>query len=247
MIKQTLEKMRKMKLYGMLRSFKHATHTQSMAGLTADELIHLLVENEWDERQNRSMERSLRNARFRYKATVEGLDFHPERMLDKNRLLRLADGGYIKKGENILLTGSTGTGKSYLACALGNQACAQGHKVLYTNTNRLLTQLKMAKADGSSIKEMIKLEKQDVLILDDFGIQPLDIQGRMLLMEIIEDRHGKKSTIITSQLPITAWYEVIGDQTLADAILDRIVHDAHRLELQGESLRKKRKINQANL
>ncbi|OOG71717.1 IS21-like element helper ATPase IstB [Algoriphagus sp. A40] len=246
MIEQTLEKMRKMKLYGMFRSFKHATHTQSMAGLTADELIHLLVENEWDERQNRSMERSLRNARFRYKATVEGLDFHPERMLDKNQLLRLADGGYIKKGENILLTGSTGTGKSYLACALGNQACAQGHKVLYANTNRLLTQLKMAKADGSSIKEMIKLEKQDVLILDDFGIQPLDVQGRMLLMEIIEDRHGKKSTIITSQLPITAWYEVIGDQTLADAILDRIVHDAHRLELQGESLRKKRKINQAN-
>ena len=246
MIEQTLEKMRKMKLYGMLRSFKNATQTQSMADLTADELIHLLVENEWDERQNRSMERSLRNARFRYKATVEGLDFHPERMLDKNQLLRLADGGYIKKGENILLTGSTGTGKSYLACALGNQACAQGHKVLYSNTNRLLTQLKMAKADGSSIKEMIKLEKQDVLILDDFGIQPLDLQGRMLLMEIIEDRHGKKSTIITSQLPITAWYEVIGDQTLADAILDRIVHDAHRLELQGESLRKKRKINQTN-
>ncbi|GAB3219898.1 IS21-like element helper ATPase IstB [Algoriphagus aestuariicola] len=247
MIEQTLEKMRKMKLYGMLRSFKHATHTQSMAGLTADELIHLLVENEWDERQNRSMERSLRNARFRYKATVEGLDFHPDRMLDKNQLLRLADGGYIKKGENILLTGSTGTGKSYLACALGNQACAQGHKVLYANTNRLLTQLKMAKAEGSSIKEMIKLEKQDVLILDDFGIQPLDVQGRMLLMEIIEDRHGKKSTIITSQLPVNAWYEVIGDQTLADAILDRIVHDAHRLELQGDSLRKKRKINQANL
>lgn len=105
----------------------------------------------------------------------------------------------------------------------------------------------MAKADGSSIKEMIKLEKQDVLILDDFGIQPLDIQSRMLLMEIIEDRHGKKSTIITSQLPVNAWYEVIGDQTLADAILDRIVHDAHRLELQGDSLRKKRKINQANL
>lgn len=124
MIEQTLEKMRKMKLYGMLRSFKHATQTQSMSGLTADELIHLLVENEWDERQNRSMERSLRNARFRYKATVEGLDFHPERKLDKNQLLRLADGGYIKKGENILLTGSTGTGKSYLACALGNQACS---------------------------------------------------------------------------------------------------------------------------
>nr|WP_317194847.1 IS21-like element helper ATPase IstB [Algoriphagus pacificus] len=235
-----------MKLYGMVRSFKHVTQTPSMDQLTPDELIHLLVENEWDERKNRSMERSLRNARFRYKATIEGLDFHPERMLDKNQLLRLADGGYIKKGENILLTGSTGTGKSYLACALGNQACSQGYKVLYTSTNRLLTHLKMAKADGSSIKEMIKIEKQDILILDDFGIQPLDIQSRMLLMEIIEDRHGKKSTIITSQLPVNAWYEVIGDQTLADAILDRIVHDAHRMELQGESLRKKRKINQDN-
>ncbi|MBN7814707.1 IS21-like element helper ATPase IstB [Algoriphagus pacificus] len=246
MIEQTLEKMRKMKLYGMVRSFKHVTQTPSMDQLTPDELIHLLVENEWDERKNRSMERSLRNARFRYKATIEGLDFHPERMLDKNQLLRLADGGYIKKGENILLTGSTGTGKSYLACALGNQACSQGYKVLYTSTNRLLTHLKMAKADGSSIKEMIKIEKQDILILDDFGIQPLDIQSRMLLMEIIEDRHGKKSTIITSQLPVNAWYEVIGDQTLADAILDRIVHDAHRMELQGESLRKKRKINQDN-
>ena len=246
MIEQTLEKMRKMKLYGMVRSFKHVTQTPSMDQLTPDELIHLLVENEWDERKNRSMERSLRNARFRYKATIEGLDFHQERMLDKNQLLRLADGGYIKKGENILLTGSTGTGKSYLACALGNQACSQGYKVLYTSTNRLLTHLKMAKADGSSIKEMIKIEKQDILILDDFGIQPLDIQSRMLLMEIIEDRHGKKSTIITSQLPVNAWYEVIGDQTLADAILDRIVHDAHRLELQGESLRKKRKINQDN-
>ena len=165
-------------------------------------------------------------------------------MLDKNHLLRLADGGYIKKGENILLTRSTEAGKSYLACALGNQACSQGYKVLYTSTNRLLNHLKMAKADGSSIKEMIKIEKQNILILDDFGIQPLDIQSRMLLMEIIEDRHGKKSTIITSQLPVNAWYELIGDQTLADAILERVVNEAHRMELEGEYLRKKRKINQ---
>lgn len=244
MIEETLEKMKRMKLYGMYRSFHHATQAQSLSGLTADELVQLLIENEWDERQNRSMARSLRNAKFRYKAAVEELDFQPDRLLDKNLILRLAEGGYITKGENILLTGSTGTGKSYLACALGNQACSKGKKVLYANTTRLLTQLKLAKADGSAIKEMIKLEKQDVLILDDFGIQPLDTQSRMLLMEIIEDRHGKKSTIITSQLPIQAWYEVIGDQTLADAIMDRIVHDAHRIELQGESLRKKRKINQ---
>nr|WP_262916502.1 IS21-like element helper ATPase IstB [Belliella aquatica] len=232
-----------MKLYGMSRSFSHATESGSLASLTPDELISLLVESEWDDRQNRRMDRSLRGARFRYKATVEELDFRPGRELDKNQLLRLADGAYIQKGENILMTGSTGTGKSYLACALGNQACSKGHKVLYANTTKLLTQLKMAKADGSSIKEMLKLEKLDVLILDDFGIQPLDVQSRMLLMEIIEDRHGKKSTIITSQLPVSAWYEIIGDQTLADAILDRIVHDAHRIELKGESLRRKRNIN----
>ncbi len=238
--------MKKMKLYGMSRSFSHATESGSLASLTPDELIALLVENEWDDRQNRRMESSLRGARFRYKATVEELDFRPGRELDKNQFLRLADGGYIKKGENILMTGSTGTGKSYLACALGNQACSKGYKVLYANTTRLLTQLKMAKADGSSIKEMLKLEKLDVLILDDFGIQPLDIQSRMLLMEIIEDRHGKKSTIITSQLPVSTWYEIIGDQTIADAILDRIVHDAHRIELKGESLRKQRKIEHEN-
>lgn len=243
MIQETIEKMRKMKLYGMSRSFSYATESGSLASLTPDELISLLVENEWDDRQNRRMDRSLRGARFRYKATVEELDFRPGRELDKNQLLRLADGAYIHKGENILMTGSTGTGKSYLACALGNQACSKGHKVLYANTTKLLTQLKMAKADGSSIKEMLKLEKLDVLILDDFGIQPLDVQSRMLLMEIIEDRHGKKSTIITSQLPVSAWYEIIGDQTLADAILDRIVHDAHRIELKGESLRRKRNIN----
>jgi DNA replication protein DnaC len=214
MIEHPLEKMKKMKLYGMQRSFRHATQTDSLSSLTPDELIGLLVDNEWDDRQNRSLERGLRSARFRYKATVEELDFRPGRELDKNQLLRLADGGYIPKGENILFTGSTGTGKSYLACALGNQACSKGHKVLYTNTTRLLTQLKMAKADGSAIKEMLRLEKLDVLILNDFGIQPLDVQSRMLLMEIIEDRHGKKSTIITSQLPVSAWNEVIGDHTL---------------------------------
>lgn len=210
MIQETIEKMRKMKLYGMSRSFSYATESGSLASLTPDELISLLVENEWDDRQNRRMDRSLRGARFRYKATVEELDFLPGRELDKNQLLRLADVAYIHKGENILMTGSTGTGKSYLACALGNQACIKGHKVLYANTTKLLTQLKMAK---------------------------------VLLMEIIEDRHGKKSTIITSQLPVSAWYEIIGDQTLADAILDRIVHDAHRIELKGESLRRKRNIN----
>lgn len=139
----------------------------------------------------------------------------------------------------MLITGPTGTGKSFLASAIGNQACLQGFKVLYANTTRLLTQLKMAKADGSSIKELMKIERQDLLILDDFGIQPLDSQSRASLLEIIEDRHGKRSTIITSQLPIKQWHDVIGEKTVADAILDRLVHNAQRVELKGESLRRK--------
>jgi len=244
---QTLEKMRKMKLYGMQRSFKHATENQSLSGLTPDELVSMLVESEWDDRHNRSLERSVRNARFRYKAGLESVDYAPERMLDKNQIYRLAGCEFIKKAENVLITGSTGTGKSFLACAIGNQACSLGYKVLYANTTRLLTQLKMAKADGSAIKEMARIEKQELLILDDFGIQPLDAQSRMLLMEVIEDRHGKKSTLFTSQLPVQAWYEVIGDETLADAILDRVVHDAHRIELQGESLRRRRKLQEETI
>ncbi|MFZ9661915.1 MAG: IS21-like element helper ATPase IstB [Chitinophagaceae bacterium] len=241
---QTLEKMRKMKLYGMQRSFKHATENQSLTTLTPDELVNMLVESEWDDRHNRGLERSIKNAKFRYKASMETVDYSPERLLDKNNILRLAECEFIKKAENVLITGSTGTGKSFLACALGNQACSMGYKVLYANTTRLLTQLKLAKADGSAIKEMARIEKHDLLILDDFGIQPLDLQSRMLLMEIIEDRHAKRSTLFTSQLPVQTWYEVIGDETLADAILDRVVHDAHRLELRGESLRRKRKIQE---
>ncbi len=207
--------------------------------LTTDEMVAMLVDSEWDDRHNRAIARSMTNARFRYKATIEQLDYSQERGIDKNQLYRLADGGFISKKENILLTGSTGTGKSFLASAIGNQACQLGFKVLYANTARLLAQLKIAKADGSAIKELMKIEKMDLLILDDFGIQPFDQPGRASLLEVIEDRHGKRSTIITSQLPVKQWYEVIGESTVADAILDRIVHSAQRIELKGESLRKK--------
>jgi DNA replication protein DnaC len=209
-------------------------------------MVSLLIDSEWDDRNNRRIERQMRNARFRYKANIEQLHFDIDRKLDKNQLMRLAECTFIERKENILITGSTGIGKSYIASAIGNQACTLGYKVLYSNTAKLFSKLKMAKADGSYIREIAKIERLDLLILDDFGLQPLDANSRSVLMEIVEDRHGTHSTMITSQLPIAQWYEIIGEQTIADAVLDRIVHDAHRLDLTGESLRRrpKKQINE---
>src|SRR3954447_21685904 len=191
-------------------------------------MIALLIDSEWDDRHNRSIERGISNARFRYKATIEALDYGKERGLDKNVVHRLADAEFIRKKEDLLISGSTGTGKSFLASALGYQACQLSFKVLYANAMRLFAQLKMAKADGSAIKELMKIEKMDLLILDDFGMQPLDAQSRASLLDIIEDRHGRRSTIITSQLPVKQWYEVIGEKTVADAILDRTLYMEHK-------------------
>src|ERR1039458_6329592 len=167
------------------------------------------------------------------------MDFVTRRNMDKNQVMRLAECVFIDKKENILITGSTGIGKSYLISALGQQACSQGYRVMYASITKLFSKLKMAKADGSFINEIARIERQQLLILDDFGIQPLDAQSRAILMEIIEDRHGKGSTIITSQVPVVKWHEVIGEQTIADAIIDRLIHNAHRFDLTGESLRKK--------
>lgn len=237
---QTLEKMRKLKFLGMFRAFKISLESGKHESYTPDELAAHLIDAEWDDRQNRNIERKIKNARFRYKSAMEDIHYSPERNIDRNQIQRLAECSFIDKHENILITGSTGIGKSYIASAIGYQACSLGYKVLYHNTPKLLAKLKMAKADGSYLRDITKIERQDLLILDDFGIQPFDAQSRATLMEIIEDRHGKTSLIITSQVPVSKWYEIIGEQTIADAILDRIIHDAHRLELKGESLRKKR-------
>ena len=223
----------------MHRAFKTSIENGKTEKFTADEMTSFLIDSEWDDRHNRSIERGMRNARFRYKSTIEQIDYTGDRGIDKNQIHRFADGSFITKKENILITGSTGTGKSFLASAIGHQCCLLGYKILYTNATRLFAQLKMAKADGSAIKEMARIEKQDLLIIDDFGIQPFDHQSRLSLLEVIEDRHGKRSTIFTSQVPIKQWHDVIGEQTVADAILDRIVHNAHRIELKGESLRRK--------
>ena len=239
MNEETLEKMRKIKCYGMFRAFKTSLESGTPESYTTDEMVAHLVQSELDDRQNRSIEQKVKNARFRYKAALENLSYSSNRSIDKNQIMRFTECSFIEKCENILITGSTGIGKSYIASAIGHHACSRGYRVIYYSAPKLFAKLKMTKADGSYIKEIAKIERHQLLILDDFGITPLDVQNRAALMEIIEDRHGKSSSIITSQVPVNKWHEVIGEKTVADAILDRIVHQAHRLELKGESMRKK--------
>lgn len=240
MTQETLEKIKKLRMWGMARAYETSLENDKLISLSADELINMLIEAEWDDRQNRNIERRLRNARFRYQSCMESIDYQAERNLDRNQIMRFAECNFIRKHENIIITGSTGIGKSYIATALGHQACTLGFRVYYANLGKLFSRLKMGKADGSYLKEVSKIERQDLLIIDDFGLLPIDNQNRSALMEIVEDRHKKASMIITSQLPVNCWHEVIGEKTIADAILDRIVHDAHRIELRGESLRKPR-------
>lgn len=237
----TMQKLEEMRLNGFARIYKKMQETGMSKDFTIDEIIAHLVQAEWDERYNRRLERLILNAKFRYQATMEQIDYSAKRNLDKVLMLRLSSCEWINKKQNVIISGSTGLGKSFLASALGHQACQQGFKVYYRNCSKLFDELKISKADGSYIKEINRIEKLDLLILDDFGLKPLDSNQRLILLELLEDRHGKRSTIITSQLPVKNWYEVINEPTIADAILDRLVHSSHRIELDGDSLREKYK------
>lgn len=239
----TVIKMKQMKLNGMHNAFKTAIESGKTDHYTIDQFTSMLIDSEWDERYNRRIERSIKNARFHYKSNIESLNFEVSRNLDRTQILRLADCEFVTKNQNVLITGSTGVGKSFLGTALGYQACIEGFKVSYFNTSKLFAKLKIAKADGSYLRELAKLQRQDVLILDDFGLQALDGQNRITLLEIIEDRHNNGSIIVTSQIPVQGWYDIIGEKTIADAILDRLIHNSHRIELSGESMRKKRSKN----
>lgn len=240
MLMNTIEnQLRQLRLQGMLSTWTAMRETRQHHQLDFEQGLEMLLQAEEQDRINRRFERLQKTAKFRYQATIEELSLNTSRGINTSQITELTTGNYLKKGESVLITGATGCGKSFLASALGHQACSQGNKVLYFNTQKLLTQTKMSRIDGSFFNLFEKLGKVNLLILDDFGLTHLDRQQQIDLMEIIEDRHGVFSTIIASQLPVSSWYEVIGEATIADAILDRLVHTSHRIELKGESLRKK--------
>jgi DNA replication protein DnaC len=240
MVQQIDLKLRQMRLAGMARGWQALNETKQVFDLSFSEGLEILIEREEEERKNNRFNRMIKGARFRYQASLEELSYEPSRGLNKSIISDLATCGYIARGESVLITGATGCGKSFLASALGHQACLHGHSVIYFNTQKFMLRTKMARSDGSILKLFDKIAKASLVILDDFGLTRMEQQQQFDLMEIIEDRHGKASTIIVSQLPVTNWFDVISETTIADAILDRLVHSAYRIELKGESMRKKR-------
>ena len=230
----------RLRLHGMSRTWQTLLETRRQYELSLGEGLELLLQAEEQERSNNRFERLRKSARFRYQSSVEELKLDASRGMDKALISDLATGEYLKKGESVLITGASGCGKSFLASALGSHACAQGYKVAYYNMQKLLLKTKISRIEGTIVRLFENLAKTDLLILDDFGLTRLEQQQRLDLMEMIEDRHGKSSTMIASQLPVANWYDVIGEETIADAILDRLVHTSYRIELKGESLRKKR-------
>lgn len=230
----------RLRLHGMSRTWQALLETRRQHELSLGEGLEILLQAEEQERSNNRFERLRKSARFRYQSSVEELKLDASRGMDKALISDLATGEYLKKGESVLITGASGCGKSFLASALGSHACAQGYKVAYYNMQKLLLKTKISRIEGTIVRLFELLAKTDLLILDDFGLTHLEQQQRLDLMEIIEDRHGKSSTMIASQLPVANWYDIIGEETIADAILDRLVHTSYRIELKGESLRKKR-------
>jgi DNA replication protein DnaC len=235
----TLDQLKAMRLTGMAQAFEEQLHDTQAETLRFDERLALLVDREHTLRTNRQLANRLRRAKLKLQATLEDLDHHPRRGLDKTLLRELATSRFIKDHLNVLITGPTGVGKTYLACAIAHSACRNGFTARYLRLPRLLTDIAIARGDGSYPKFLAQLAKTDLILLDDWGLVPLAAEQRRDLLDILDDRHALRSTLVTSQLPVKQWHDVIGDPTLADAILDRLVHNAYTLNLKGESMRKK--------
>lgn len=236
----TLDKLQQLRLTGMLAALREQLELPEVASLSFEERLGLLVDRELTAREQRRLQTRLRQAKLKQSACLEDLDRHTPRGLDQALINQLATGQWIREGLNCLILGPTGVGKTWIACALAQQACRQGFTTRYLRLPRLFEELRLAHADGTFPKLMRSLAKTDLLLLDDWGLMPLEAEARRDLLELLDDRHGQRATLITSQLPVEHWHELIGDPTLADAILDRLVHNAYRITLKGESMRKRR-------
>ena len=238
LLNPTIETLKALRLFGMVQALEEQQQTAEWRALSFEERLGLLVDRERIEKENRSTSTRLRRARLGQLAAIEDVDFRASRGLDRSMVAALSSCEWITQHQNLLITGSTGVGKSWLACAFGHKACREGHSVLYHRLSRLCTELATARGEGRYLRLLKTLAQTELLILDDWGLVPLASDQLRDLLEILEDRHGRKSTLITSQLPIDHWHEWLGEATLADAIMDRLVHNAHKTNLKGDSLRK---------
>jgi DNA replication protein DnaC len=237
---QTVEKLKQMRLLGMAAALEDQLQVAETAGLCFEERLGLMVDREQTERDNRRLKTRLTKAKLKQQASMEDIDYSGARGLDKAQLLDLGSCRWVTEHNNLLLTGPTGAGKTFIACALAQKACRQGLTALYLRLPRLFSDLAIAKGDGRYGKLLVRFSRMDVMVLDDWGVAPMSAENRRDLLEILDDRYEKKSTLITSQLPVDKWHRYLEDPTLADAILDRVVHNAYKLELKGESMRKRK-------
>jgi DNA replication protein DnaC len=242
LLQPTIDYLLRMKLFGMARAFEEQLNQPATQSLSFEERFGLLVDREWTYREDRHLKRRLKAAKLREPACLEEVDYRHKRGLQPAVLQSLASGLWLTHHQNVIVIGPTGSGKTYLACALAHQACRLGFSTRYVRIPKLLHELQMAKADGSYSRLLTRLAKLPLLILDDWGLSPLQAAERHDLLEVLEDRYDRASTLVTSQFPISTWHETIGEPTLADAILDRLIHQAHKITLKGESMRKLRSL-----
>ena len=236
----TLEKLTQLRLTGMHKALLEQTELAQIDTLSFEERLGLLIDREITERENRGLALRLREAKLRHSAALEDIDYRQPRGLDKSIMVTLASCQWVADHHNLLITGPTGVGKSWIACALAHKACREGYRAHYLRMPRLFQELALAKADGRYPKLLSALSRTDVIVLDDWGLAPFTDDQRRDMLEILEDRHGRRSTVVTSQIPLGSWHETINDPTLADAILDRLVHNAYKINLKGESMRKRK-------